>query len=206
MSKREKDQTSFIEEARRKQIVAGAVITIARRGMAYTTLEDIADEINISKGAISYYFSSKTQLISEVFDFLLNEQRAHRKNRVEQKSAPVEKLREFVRADMDYYRNHRDNLICWTELYGYYSSPGEKILFEHRLYDHPHQVLVDLIRDGQAGGTYSMSLDAGLYATLIEAAIEGVMMQWVFNPSQVDLQQCGEEIIRVFENTILKQG
>lgn len=197
---------SFIEEARRKQIVAGAVSTIARRGMAYTTLEDIADEIGVSKGVISYYFASKSQLISEVFELLLNEQRTHRMNRIEQKSTPLEKLREFVRADMDYYQNHRDNLICWTELYGYYSSPGEKILFEHRLYDHPHQILKDLLQAGQADGSIAPSLDVDLYATLIEAAIEGVMMQWVFNPEQVNLQQCGDEILGVFENTILKKG
>src|SRR5690348_3623387 len=59
-------QRSFIEEARRAQIVASAIEVIAELGFARASLAQIARHAGISKGVISYHFGSKDELMVEV--------------------------------------------------------------------------------------------------------------------------------------------
>lgn len=199
MTKQTRKQPSFIEEARRRQIIEAAIRTIARRGMVHTTLEDIANEIEVSKGVILYHFKNKAELIAEVINHLISEQRSHRQARLAGMETPLERLHEYIRADMDFYLNNRQSMICWWELFTFYKSPEEKALLESRLYDVPRETLVRIIRDGQAAGVFRQEIDPLTAATLVEGAIEGVMIQWVFDETQVDLHNCGEELISLLE-------
>ena len=66
MADKNKDRThpTFIEEARRKQIIASTILTLAKRGFVNTSLADIADQIGVTKGVISYHFDGKDDLIN----------------------------------------------------------------------------------------------------------------------------------------------
>jgi TetR/AcrR family fatty acid metabolism transcriptional regulator len=58
--------SSFIEAARRAQIIECTIETIASLGHAQASLAQIAARAGISKGVISYYFGSKDALIDQV--------------------------------------------------------------------------------------------------------------------------------------------
>lgn len=57
---------SFIEEARRRQILALAVEVLAEGGYAHASLARIAKHAGISKGVISYHFDGKDDLMTQV--------------------------------------------------------------------------------------------------------------------------------------------
>ena len=57
---------SFIEEARRAQIVGFAIDTIAELGYGQASLARIAGRAGISKGVIGYHFAGKDDLMREV--------------------------------------------------------------------------------------------------------------------------------------------
>jgi AcrR family transcriptional regulator len=57
---------SFIEAARRAQLIECAIETIATLGYAQASLAHIAQRAGISKSVITYYFSSKEELIEQV--------------------------------------------------------------------------------------------------------------------------------------------
>ncbi|WP_338106680.1 TetR/AcrR family transcriptional regulator [Psychrobacillus psychrodurans] len=67
MSKKNKStnqkEMSFIEKARRNQIVECAIETIAEIGYAQASLGQIAKRAKISKGVISYHFANKEELL-----------------------------------------------------------------------------------------------------------------------------------------------
>ena len=50
------------------QIVAAATRVIARQGYARTSLNDIAKEAGMSKGAVHYHFPTKEELVSKVLE------------------------------------------------------------------------------------------------------------------------------------------
>ncbi|MBV9802070.1 MAG: TetR family transcriptional regulator, partial [Solirubrobacterales bacterium] len=60
------DSRTFIEQARRAQIVGVAIDTIAELGYAQASLARIAERAGISKGVIAYHFAGKEDLIAEV--------------------------------------------------------------------------------------------------------------------------------------------
>src|SRR5918995_6242108 len=53
--------------ARRQQILDRAIEVFARRGSAGTSLRSIAQEIGVSHAALTHYFSSREQLLVEVY-------------------------------------------------------------------------------------------------------------------------------------------
>ncbi|CAM4303409.1 TetR family transcriptional regulator [Nocardiopsis rhodophaea] len=61
-------ERSFIEKARRAQIIEAAVAVIAEVGFAKASLARIAQHAGISKGVISYHFAGKDELIEQVVE------------------------------------------------------------------------------------------------------------------------------------------
>lgn len=59
-------ESTFIEDARRAQIVEGAITVIAEHGYRNASLARIAQHVGISRGLISYHFSGKAELIAQV--------------------------------------------------------------------------------------------------------------------------------------------
>ena len=61
------------KEERYEQILQAAFICFSKKGYHATTMQDIADEANISKGAIFYYFENKKALfVAFVESFFFN--------------------------------------------------------------------------------------------------------------------------------------
>ena len=72
----ESDRT-FIETARRAQIVDAAIDTIAEVGYARASLGRIAERAGISRGLISYHFAGKEELIREIVRAVIDQSRAY---------------------------------------------------------------------------------------------------------------------------------
>ena len=64
--KKEGPDRTFIEEARRAQIIQCAADVIAESGYARATMAEIAKRARIAKSVISYHFADKNELIQEV--------------------------------------------------------------------------------------------------------------------------------------------
>ncbi len=52
------------EEIRRQQILESAIRCISRQGYHQTTMDDIASEAGLSKGALYWYFKSKDEILT----------------------------------------------------------------------------------------------------------------------------------------------
>ena len=70
------EQPTFIEEARRKQIIDAALQTIAEHGYTQTSFAEIAKSLGITKGLIAYHFNGKHDLITSAIHTILNRQGA----------------------------------------------------------------------------------------------------------------------------------
>jgi AcrR family transcriptional regulator len=93
---------TFIEQARRAQIVAAAVEVIAEVGYAKASLAAIAVRAGISKGVISYHFSGKDELMVTIVETIYGEAAAHIVGRMEGLESPTELVRTHVTAAAEY--------------------------------------------------------------------------------------------------------
>ena len=60
------ESRSFVNSARRAQIVAAAIDTVAEVGCADASLARLAVRLGVSKGVISYRFAGKDDLIEQI--------------------------------------------------------------------------------------------------------------------------------------------
>src|ERR1700691_6788837 len=96
---RPKERT-FTETARRQQIVAAAIDTIAEVGYAQASLARIAARIGISKGVISYHFAGKDDLIKQVVIDVIEAGRAYITPRVLAESTGPALLRAYIESNL----------------------------------------------------------------------------------------------------------
>lgn len=197
------DQPTFIEEARRKQIIDAALQTIAEQGYTQTSFAEIAKQLGITKGLIAYHFDGKHDLITSAIHTILNRQGAAIKQRVDAEEDATEKLRAYIQASLEYIGQNRAHFVALVDLWGSFTSPVEKHEFSESAYDPCRAHLKSIFRHGQGRGEF-MRFDQQTMASVIQAAIDGVMLQWVFDPDAVDLEAATRELSDLFVSRLRK--
>ena len=109
-------ERTFIENARRQQIVAAAIDTIAEVGFAQASLARIAERIGISKGVISYHFAGKDDLIKQVVIEIVEAGRAYIIPRVFAESTGPATLRAYIESNLAFMREHRNYMVAIVEI------------------------------------------------------------------------------------------
>ncbi len=193
-----KFKPTFIEEARRKQIVEAAIQAIAEKGYINTSLSSVAEQVNISKGVISYHFNGKSDLIDTVIDAILERQHEFIAARVEQYESPREQLRAYITASTEFMDSRRTYMLAQVDLWGSFTSIEAKKRFNVSAYDNCREFLNAILQAGQEQGEFR-SFDTWLMASLVQAAIDGVLLQWVFDADAIQPQQAGAELAEMFD-------
>ncbi len=174
---------SIIEDIRKDQIVESAIGALASVGYLKTTLDQIAETADISRGVITYYFKSKDQLISEVMRRMLERQKEIVMGRVDAAHSPQEKLREYIGASIDHMAADRTHYEAQVELW---SNLEYKREFNQKLYRGCVESVTRILKEGIEAGVFR-DLDVQNAAVLIQGSIDGIMIQWVFDERSVDL-------------------
>jgi len=195
-SKQEGRKPSFIEGARRRQIVDTAIGIIATRGYSRTSLAEIAREAGISKGVISYHFKGKGELVEEILSHLMREPADFIKKRVDACDSALEKLQAYVTANFEYVTTHRNQLMALVDLWGRRDWSEGRNRFDAEAYEPSRRYLSRILEAGQQDGELR-EVRRMTIASVVQAAIDGVMLQWVFAPDSVDLDACRDEILEM---------
>src|SRR5581483_6097673 len=90
---------TFIEQARRRQIVGVAIEAIAELGYAQASLARIAERAGVSKGVIAYHFAGKEDLIAEVMTEVLGRAKQFMRPRISAQSGGPAVLREYIESN-----------------------------------------------------------------------------------------------------------
>lgn len=98
--------------ARRNEILDAAQRLIQTRGYEQMTIQDLLNELKISKGAFYHYFDSKAELLEALIDRILAEMDRLLKPIVQDFSVPaLDKLRLFFDISSRWKSAHRDYMI-----------------------------------------------------------------------------------------------
>jgi TetR/AcrR family transcriptional regulator, fatty acid metabolism regulator protein len=184
---------TFTETARREQIVRTTIGTIARRGAAEASLGAIAARAHISKASILYHFRDKDELIGEVLRALWTQFGALARARVDAESDAAGKLTAYVDASFDFMRDHRDEIVAWFDLWGSVGQDERKRRYDRALYAPCRLFLERIFQRGARAGELRPTAAAAA-ATVLQGAIDGVMLQWVIEEGAVDLGACRAEL------------
>ena len=192
-----KENPTFIEEARRKQIIEAALQTIAEQGYTQASFAKIAEGLGITKGLIAYHFNGKHDLITSAIHTILNRQGLYIKEHVGAHPKASDKLQAYIESSFEYIEQNRPHFVALVDLWGSFTSAEEKSSFSETAYDPCRAHLRKIFRIGQEQGEF-VALDEQMMASVIQGAIDGIMLQWVFDPKVVDLHEATQELSALF--------
>lgn len=193
---------SFIEQARRTQIVDCAVETIAELGYGNASLAQIARRAGISKGVISYHFAGKDELMQQVLTESMALAQAEMLPRIEAGEGPLGRLRGHIEGNIAFIKAHPKHLVAMVEiLNNAKDEQGEHVVDVSAFAGLVGQV-AQAFAAAQAQGLVR-AFDPLVMAQTLRSALDGMVGLYLADP-ELDLDAYGHELVTLFELAIRK--
>jgi AcrR family transcriptional regulator len=146
---------SFIEEARRAQIVAAAIETLAEIGYGKASLAQIAKRAQISPSLIPYHFRDKDALIFQVLIDIATAWEGFVAAQVAAASGPREQLRSYIAANLAYMGTRPNHFAAFIEII--FNARTEEGVILYRLDDDEDtglELLKTILASGQQASAF----------------------------------------------------
>ena len=196
------DSRSFVSNARRAQIVAAAIETLAEVGYANTSLARIAARLGISKGVISYHFAGKDDLIAEIVSQVLQRAWAYIQPRIEAQTTGPEMLRAYIESHFEFMRDNPKQLSAVVEIVRATIAGAKSPFTGDR--DGAVHMLAELLTRFQAAGDFRADFDPNAMAIAIRAVIDAAPGR-LADPA-FDIDQYAREAVTSFDRATCVTG
>jgi TetR/AcrR family fatty acid metabolism transcriptional regulator len=198
-----KPALSFIEEARRKQILEFALIEIQQHGYGKATIPRIAEMANISRGVIYYYFKSKEELLANIWQALIDELFEYRKNQVEaEEGCNLDRLRIYCRANREFLMRNKNKFTTLYKVGIDFEEPARTPKVE-KANERCFKYLSSIIKAGQQSGEFR-EFPAEMMAPIIQGTMDGILCQWATTPDLYEIEACENQLFEIIKTYICK--
>jgi AcrR family transcriptional regulator len=185
---------------RKNQIVAATIECISRYGYNNFSMQDVARIADVSKGIIHYYFLNKEDLMMAVLERVAGDIENLLNEVMARTTDPSERMRHLVAICFSVVREKREyyciNMDFWTQI-----NQKEKVreaVAAH--YEKLRVAAAGIVQQGIDQGMFRPS-DPRLTACIIISYVDGISLQWLFDPNLFVLDQmaktCEEHILRL---------
>ena len=166
---------------RHQQILAVAAALFARKGVAATTVREIADEVGILSGSLYHHFEYKEAMVDEILAPYLRDLRARYRAVLAGQADPRSRLADLVGASLLVVEAHPHateiyqsdvNYLSQFERFGYLQTAARDV----------RRTWLEVIRAGVAAGAFRTDIDPNLLYRLMRDAI-WLSVRW-FRPTR----------------------
>lgn len=185
---------SFIETARRAQIMECAIEVIADLGYAHASLDQIARRAGISKGVISYHFNGKEELIQEIIRTQYISGYTFITSRLKTESSAAGILRAYIESDLEFMRLNPRHIIALVDIYLNDRNAAGKLRSDNAT---DMKNLENILKSGQESGEFR-EFPTSVMAQVIRSAIDAVPIQMRLHPS-FDVAAYARELTVIFD-------
>jgi AcrR family transcriptional regulator len=181
---------------KRRLILDAAVRVFARQGFHQTRVSDIADEAGVAYGLVYHYFSSKDEVLNELFterwSLLLGAvEEADRTG-----AGPREKLGAVAGFIFDSYRHDPELMkVIIVEVTRAANSFGQTHLEQIR---RAYESIAKIVADGQESGAFRGDVAPMFASMAFYGAIEQLLSGWIFGTipaSDTDFDQARDLLV-----------
>jgi TetR/AcrR family transcriptional regulator, fatty acid metabolism regulator protein len=193
----QKADRTFIETARRAQIMAAAIDTIAELGYGQASLARIAETAGTSKGVIIYHFGNKDDLVRELVAELSAKGRAYLGPRLEAEPTGAGMLRSYIESNLSFVRENRNHVVAVVEIALNARSADGSPLYDFSIREAGVAALRQLLAHFQGTGEFRADFDPDVMAMAIRAALDAVPARLARDPD-LDIGRYGRELADLF--------
>jgi AcrR family transcriptional regulator len=160
------DERSFTATARRAQITAAAIATIAELGYAKASFARIAEHAGLSSTRlISYHFAGKDELIAQATAEVFAEIERFLSERMSAVSTPADLLRTYIGANIEFIAEHPVPMRALAEIL---THAGGAVRYDE---SRPLDLLGEIMLAGQRSGEFRV-FDPTVMGVAIQRAIQ----------------------------------
>ncbi|MFD7730531.1 TetR family transcriptional regulator [Kitasatospora phosalacinea] len=206
---------TFIESARRRQIVAAAIEVIADSGYAKASFARIAKQAGLSStGMISYHFEGKDDLLREVVAEVLRVLEEYTRPRIDAETGPRARMRAYIESNVELAAAHPRELAALVEILnghgdgegaaggegagdGGRGGAGSQVGVSRRAVLERQERAV---RAAQADGEFGSS-DARVLVTAMRGAIDALLVRLLREPG-ADVAASARELADLFDRAV----
>lgn len=194
---------SFIEEARRAQILDAAIQVLAKNGYTNTSFVRIAQHAGISASLISYHFNSKEELTGEVYRTIYAQRVQRMQEAIASAATYTDKLRLALESDLQYMGTHPQLFRALIEVL--FSERDSKGLPKHMedKESPAFTAILDILQAGQEADEFS-EFNARSLALVLTGARDQFLAQLPTRPD-FDLAAFTALLVEMAINTVKKK-
>jgi AcrR family transcriptional regulator len=182
---------TFIEQARRRQIVDAAVATVAEQGFGAASLAAIARTAGVSKGVISYHFSGKEELMEACVERVYTGIAERIVPKLEGLAA-LDMIREHILAVAHDGMTHRNEILAVGEIVTHLRTKDGSLRYTVRdnegLYGGLEYMYAAAVEEGVA-----REFDHRVMAVTVQASLDAMFGYWAARPEH-DLMAHAEQL------------
>lgn len=186
----------------REKLLDTAEVVFSNKGVARTSLQDIAQAAGMTRGAIYWHFEDKAALFSAMMDRIVTPMEEGLKNLTAHPGKdPMHELREAMLLSLrlithdERTRRVMGIAVRQAPFVGEMAGALERRLEVHlRCRDH----IENAVRAAQAEGLARQGVLPRSVATSIMAIVTGLIDLWMLEPSLFPLVQAGQEALDVY--------
>jgi TetR/AcrR family fatty acid metabolism transcriptional regulator len=188
---------SFIEQARRAQIIECAIETIADLGFAQASLAQIAKRAGVSTGVISYYFAGKDELIREVSAYVFSAGEAFIRPRVQAEPTAARALRAFIASSVGFVAAHPKHALAFMNISRAGRAEGGGPRYDPAIQAPRRTGFREILERGQRDGAFRPFSVKVMVESIIES-VDAVPPLLAAEPD-LDLRIYAEELAELFD-------
>lgn len=193
---------TFTEAARRRQIVAATIETIAELGYARASFVQIAKRAGLSSpGLISYHFANKDDLISQVVAEIYAAGGAAVAPFSEGAAGAWEALRGYLEGSIAFYDGHRTHMLALVQiLQGHPEALGRWVGANNKA---EIDAVVEVLVRGQRTGEFR-EFDPHTVALMVRQLLSGALQHLLTQPD-ADLSGYTHELVAMCEHALKEE-
>ncbi|MBA2392473.1 MAG: TetR family transcriptional regulator [Ktedonobacteraceae bacterium] len=150
------------ERITQQAIVAAAARLFAQKGFGATSLEDIADVLGATKGALYYHVKNKEEILRLIYMMVLTVSEEPLRRIVEADTPPQEKLRRAIEHQTTVAADRSPAMTVFFREQHHLTGPfAKEILLRKKVYE---RYFERIIEEGQQAGVFKADVDAKMIA------------------------------------------
>ena len=186
----------------RTRILDAAEQVFHRKGVLSASLNDIASEAGVTRGAIYWHFKNKHDVFVAMADrrrlpFEALAQRAEANDEMD----PLGRLREFMVYLLQQVARDPSQRRVFEIMFQKCEFSGENLDLLHRQQDACNDAsdgLATTFRNAMARGQLPAGLDVSRAVTMLHSLLTGLIMHWLLEPSGFDLAGSAPDYVDTF--------
>lgn len=156
--------------ARRREILDAAADLFARKGVAATTIREIADRVGVVSGALYHHFPSKLAIVDELVVGYLEELQRRYRALDALTLDPRARLQAVVDTSLELAHERPHATAVYQDELPHLHNRSQRTRASD-LADEIQQVWLDTIEDGKQRGTFRNDLPAGVFHRFIRDCV-----------------------------------